>query len=188
MTARARIIAGCLLATTSLLPAAARAGEPASPLEITITGAKRLRLGKNGYSGKLAVAIRNRGDKPVTFHHEENNYLVFEGDGGKLDVICHSCACMMNSARNKEGAKQFAVTLSPGGKKELLFADWGCSGSNWHGPPAGTYRVTYRVFLDRRTHAGGPSQCCGELRDAGFWKGAIVSAPIKLAIVGKRPK
>ena len=187
MAARARIGACCLLATASLI-ATAHAEAPAAPLEIAITGAKRLRLGKSGYAGKIVVLIRNRGDKPVTFHHEENNYLVFEGDGGKLDVICHSCACMMNSARNKEGERQFTVTLAPGGKKELLFADWGCAGSYWRGPPAGTYRVTYRVFLDRRTHAGGPSQCCGELRAADFWKGAIVSPPIKLAIVGKRPR
>jgi hypothetical protein len=168
------------------LSAPARAEDP--KLEISILGAKRLQLGKRGYAGKLQVAISNRSDKPVTIHHEENNYLVFEGDSGKLDVICHSCACMMNSAENKEGAKQFAITLPPGGKKELLFADWGCAGSYWHGPPAGSYRVSYRVFLDRRVHKGTPRTCCDELRSPEFWKGAIVSAPIKLTIVGKRPR
>jgi hypothetical protein len=67
MAARARTGALCLLAATLLLPAAPRAEAPAPPLDITITGAKRLRLGKNGYAGKLAVSIRNRGDRPVTF-------------------------------------------------------------------------------------------------------------------------
>ena len=187
MAGHARLGLSGLLAASLLLAAPARAEEK-SPLEITIQGAKRLRLGKLGYSGKLVVVIQNRGTKPVTFHHEENNYLVFEGDGGKLDVICHSCACMMNHLENKEGARQFAVTLAAGEKKELLFADWGCSGSYWRGPLAGSYRVTYRVFLERRAHKGRPNTCCDELRAADFWKGAIVSAPTKLTIVGKRPK
>jgi hypothetical protein len=183
----ARVRFTCLLAIGCLvLGASAHAADPPG-LEIRIGGAKRLHLGKRGYLGKLMVMIMNRSAQPVTFHHEENNYLVFEGASGKLEVICHSCACMMNSAENKEGARQFAVTLPPGGKKELIFADWGCAGSYWRGPPAGTYRVTYRVFLDRRVHHSRPNKCCDELRAEDFWKGAIVSSPIKLAIVGKRP-
>ncbi len=181
----ARTVGLCLLALALPLAGSARA-EDASPLELTLAGAKRLRLGKRGYAGKLLVQIRNRSDKPVTFHHEENNYLVFEGEGGKLDVICHSCACMLNHVENKEGARQFSVTLAPGGKKEIPLVEWGCSGSYWRGPAAGTYRVTYRVFLERRPHKGRPNTCCDELRAAEFWKGAIVSAPLKLAVVGKR--
>lgn len=168
-----------------LLGTPARAEEK-SPLAITLEGAKRLRLGKRGYSGKLLVRIVNRGDAAVTFHHEENNSLVFEGDGGKLDVICHPCVCMLNHVENKEGARQLSVTLAPGAKKELPLVEWGCSGSYWRGPPAGTYRVSYRVFLERRPHKGRPNTCCDELRAAEFWKGAIVSAPIRVAIVGKR--
>jgi hypothetical protein len=174
-----------VLCLALLLASPARAEEK-SPLEIRLEGGKRLRLGKRGYSGKLVVRFENRGDRPVTFHHEENNYLVFEGRGGKLDVICHPCACMLNHKESKEGARQFAVTLAPGGRKELPLVEWGCSGSYWRGPPAGSYRVTYRVFLERRTHTGRPNTCCDELRSAEFWKGALVSAPITLAIAGKR--
>ena len=158
------------------------------PLTVRLDVPKRLELGKRGYRGRIKVTITNRSSRAITAHHGEENYLVFEGDDGKLDVICHSCACLQNSPESRAPAGPFAVTLPPGGKKELAFEDWGCSGSAWRGPPAGTYQVTYRVFLDRQRHPSEPRACCEALRRAAFWTTAISSPPVKLSIVGKRPK
>jgi hypothetical protein len=172
---------------TCLLSLLARAALAEEPIAVQLELPKRLALGKNGYRGKIKVTITNRSDRPMAVHHGEENFLVFEGDGGKLDVICHSCACVQNSAESRAGRGPFTVALAPGGKKELVFADWGCAGSAWRGPLAGTYRVTYRVFLERRRNKPDPRTCCDELRTAEFWKGAISSPPAKLSVVGKRP-
>jgi hypothetical protein len=173
----------------AMLPLAAAGAEAPPPVAVKLVVPKRLQLGKDGYRGKIEAEISNRGDRPVTVYHLESNSLVFEGDGGKLDVICHPCACMMWSEKGGADARRsFTIVLQKGEKKIVKLDDWGCSGGGWRGPPAGAYRVSFRVFPKPPVHREPPQSCCAQLRRAEHWRGAISSEPAKLLIVGKRPR
>ncbi len=156
-----------------------------APLAITVQAPRRLTLGRHGFRGKIKVTLQNRSDRPLVLHHGEENHLVFEGQDGSLHVICHSCACVRGSAEGRGDLGPFSVPLRPGEKRTLLFRDWGCGGGAWPGPPPGRYRLTYRVFRERRRAPAHPRACCAALREPAFWAGAVVSAPVRITVRGK---
>ncbi len=165
------------------IAAAGPATAPVQPVEIALDIPKRFPLGKHGYAASANVTIVNRSEATVTFFHEEGNSLVFEEvKGGKLHVICHPCACMLNTPKG-EGAKRFAVVLAPGARKQIrLDDDWGCDGDQWRGPPPGEYLVSYRVQPTPAPHPEDPRTCCDHLRSPEYWQDAWASPGVPVTV------
>ena len=175
-----------LVVTLVSLPVVPARADPSRDVSIKVSVRKALRVSRKGLRGKVVVLFANKGAKAVALYHEEANSLHFVPvKGGPAHVVFHSCACLRNA---RGGA--FSVGVPPGGKKKLVFDDWGCDGS-WTPPPPGVYTLRYHVFTSPHPHKVGAGQmwqklkrCRADLTSPAYLKGAITSPPLKVRVRG----
>jgi len=175
-------------------------GEPTSvdeapqhaAIAVTLEQTRRLRITRKGLLGAVNVTVSNVGDAAVEAEIPEVHGLVFEAvDTGELHVLVHPCQCVMN-VKKPESLER--VTLQPGESHEIALDEFGCGGSSWRPPPAGEYRVTYRVHTaSTATDLAALAPADGDVHDItdgcrtlyaseAFWEGAVVSDPITIAL------
>jgi hypothetical protein len=167
---------------------------PAAPLlEVAVKVTEPLRLvewvadprepGDVGLAGRVEVRITNRSAQDLLVERlEVHGFLFTEAASAAEHVIVHPCQCLRDAGADAPPP----IRLAPGKVEVLRFDEWGCSGGMWRAPPAGRYRMSYRVRLAAPPESPRPQpgeaqdqhtvrRCAEDLARPGAWAGAVAS-------------
>lgn len=153
-----------------------------------------------GLSGVVRVTLTNTGDHELVLEDLGIHNLVFEHrDTREEYVIVHEGVCSRLCRRDPNVIRH--LVLEPGASRSLRFSDWGHSDAWEMHPPSGRYLLGYRIReMDpgRRLMPGcsSPSMTAAErvgickrnLRDPGYWCGALEAPRLEVRVTPTEPR
>ncbi len=175
---------------------AALAAPPALTVALTVEkplvlvperGSRQPRL-----EGTLWATVTNTTDRTLKVRDAGEHGAVFVDAQGQAHVVVHPCKCVRDVLEPASAVYE----LRPGEARRIVVDDWSCGGSSWRPPPAGRYRLEYRVLLAGERPAPPPdakdasaleARCRRELVEAATWAGAFVSAPVEVTLGPRGP-